>query len=354
MDEVRDSVAVSVPFAAGVAAAAFFGISGFSTVTASSSMGLCAILILYLAYPDARYPKILSSLLMVSLGILCYSTSIVTGAPSLPFQGILQESLCWLKGSISDLPFPHESTAPLLEALLTGDRSSLSPATTAAFRGSGASHILALSGLHLGMIYLIVSKVLSLLGNSRKAVAAGSLATIAVTGAYTLMTGAGPSITRAMLFILVNEVSKQQTSRKKKPSDAFWTALFIQLAIQPQVISTMGFQLSYLAVAGITFIFPKLDSWYPEGGLHKIWSAAALAISCQLTTAPLVWLRFHTFPKYFLLTNLLAMPLTEGLMACAVASVVLSGLGWTPLSLIRATDFLAEALQRLLETISSM
>jgi competence protein ComEC len=80
----------------------------------------------------------------------------------------------------------------------------------------------------------------------------------------------------------------------------------------------------------------------------------ALSISCQVFTAPLVWLRFRTFPKHFLLTNLLALPLTYFLMFSAVACLALSALGLCPAWLVWTVDVLAGALQYCLSIIADL
>jgi competence protein ComEC len=111
-------------------------------------------------------------------------------------------------------------------------------------------------------------------------------------------------------------------------------------------------------MAGIFLLYPRLEAWYPAGPridpLRRIWQAAALSISCQVFTGPLAWYRFHTFPPYFLLTNLLALPLTTILMGTAVATLLLQGLGCCPGFLLHATDALARTLVWMLGIISSM
>ena len=171
---------------------------------------------------------------------------------------------------------------------------------------------------------------------------------------FTLMTGAAPSLVRAFLFILINEILRI-SGRPRKASRVLCLALLVQLVLDPPVIRSLGFQLSYLAMAGIFLIYPSLDRWYPgKGPLQSIWHAAALSISCQLTTAPLVWFRFHTFPRYFLITNLLALPLTTCLMSAAVATVAWAGAGSCPQLLRKTTDVLCNALQRTLEIIAGL
>ena len=121
----------------------------------------------------------------------------------------------------------------------------------------------------------------------------------------------------------------------------------------------MGFQLSYLAMLGIFLLFPKLDAWFPSEGRRKgpvkwMWSSMALSISCQIFTAPLVWLHFRTFPKHFLLTNLIALPLTSFLMFGAVACLALSAFGICPAWLVWTVDTLAGTLQHCLSIIADL
>ena len=171
------------------------------------------------------------------------------------------------------------------------------------------------------------------------------------------MTGAGPSIMRAFLFILIGETLRL-LGRPRNAVRVLCLALFVQLVLDPEAIGELGFQLSYLAMAGIFLLYPVLEKWYPEGSarnpLRRIWQAAALSISCQVFTGPLAWYRFHTFPRFFLLTNLFAIPLTTCLMVTAVLTVALSAIGVCPAALIQATDLLCRALTEVLGLIASM
>ena len=172
-----------------------------------------------------------------------------------------------------------------------------------------------------------------------------------------LVKRASPSIVRAFLFIFLNETARI-ACRPRDPLRILTTALLFQLVITPSAITSTGFQLSYLAMAGIFLLYPVLDGWYPKGlrfdPVRKIWEAAALSISCQVFTGPLAWFRFHTFPTYFLLTNLFALPFTTLLMGSAVATLVLRGIHCCPGILVRATDWLCQALVWILQVISSM
>ena len=417
-DDASDLTALCLPFMAGVASGAALAGGGASGAAAGAALAAATGL---LAWLSQRRPSPLPfSLLFFVLGLFCFLSAglLPRGLDAGPLGRAAGRALSAMQRLIDAVPFRDEGTRPLITALLTGERSGLSAEATAAFRGSGASHILALSGLHLGVIYLIISRILSIFGNSIPARRIRSAATVLFSGFYTLATGAGPSIVRAFLFILIRETASVLPERRTSPARTLMSALTIQLALDPTVITSLGFQLSYLAMTGITILYPRLEAWYPpkdasastpsrspstpdndkgsdawnptkdtstpsrslstpdnnNGGpwhnfehimdvvqkttepvLRRIWQGAALAFSCQVFTAPLAWLRFHTFPKYFLLTNLLAMPLTSALMASSVAALALQGLPCgCPQWLASCCDTLAHTLLFTLNIISSL
>ena len=355
MAEAKSIESLSLFFTAGAAA---------GTLLAGPSAGAIAAVLL----PLAALPFFLREKLLKTnakaIGALFCATFLVLGmfcalsASMIPERGIpaLMESAAErLKNIIGGIPFRSPDTAPLLQALFTGDRSALSPELTQAFRRSGASHILALSGLHMGIIYMVFDRLSRVLGRSPAARYVRFAAMILAAGFFTIMTGASPSIVRAFLFILINEVLTL-TGRPRKAVRLLCLALLVQLVLQPEVISTLGFQLSYLAMGGIFILYPVMEKWYPEGRspLRWVWKSAALAISCQVFTAPLVWLRFHTFPRYFLLTNLMALPLTTVLMTAALVTIVLAAAGMAPEVLVSFTDWTCSLLTGTLGIIASL
>ena len=298
-------------------------------------------------------------LIFIIIGMLSYSeesTAVYRGNNILNKP---QQSAQILKEHIDSLPFRHEATKGLLKALFTGDRKDIDKDIKEAFRKSGASHILALSGMHLGLIYLILNKVLSILGHFPIAVLIKSMTVLTTTGYYVLMTGASDSIVRAYLFILINEFCRL-SGRKTFQLRTLLTAITIQLTFHPIAILSPGFQLSYCAMCGIYILFPKIQDWFPnsEDGrtnpVKKIWSLASLSISCQAFTAPIAWWHFKSFPQYFLITNLIAMPLTSLLMIVAIILIGISSIVTPPTFAITLVESLASTLIFCLKTISSL
>lgn len=432
MTETADIKPLALAFTFGAASGLLLSrISMHAAYISSATSLLAALTLTVITSADRRQAEIL--LLFLTAGVFCAATSTLTSLGAVAGKPLFAGLAADFRSMISSIPFPHEGTAPLVNALLTGDRSSLDSSVMNSFRDSGASHILALSGLHLGIIYGILLKVTSIFGKHPTIKTVRSLIIISLCGIYTLATGASPSLVRAFLFILVNETARL-THRSNNPLRVYCAALFIQTAINPQVISSTGFQLSYLAMAGIFLLYPALKKWYPqeeaagdmlvekgagltesdglegviidkdagrtesdglegvmidkdagltesdvlEGGMidkgccrasrcwtswmktivsaapRKIWDAAALTISCQVFTGPLAWWKFGTFPKYFLLTNLLSLPLTSAVMLLSVSTSVLFAIGICPDFLISLTDSSASLLLFIMKVISSM
>ena len=180
--------------------------------------------------------------------------------------------------------------------------------------------------------------------------------------AYCIATGAGPSLVRAFLFILIGETAAI-LHRENVPTLTLMAAMTVQLAIEPEVITSLGFQLSYLAMAGIMLVYPHLERIYPASEsafpgrfdpMRRIWQSAMLSISCQLFTGPLAWIRFHSFPKYFIITNLTALPLTSAVMLLSVCAIILSALGICPGILVRIDEYAVRTLVFCLKTIAEI
>ena len=319
----------------------------------------CAAAITVIFSSRVRIPHILTLFLL--LGILCSAGEGMRDGILEGWRiGLLDDWAEALKNLIDSLPMAHSESNALMKALVSGDRGSLSKATLDAFRAAGASHILALSGMHLGIIYMLLRRPLALLGGSTVSRVLSFALVIGAAGLFTAVTGAGASLVRAFLFILIAEIGKLMPERRSRLRNTYAAALTIQLALDPQVILNVGFQLSYLAMAGIVFLLPQMQKWYPEDGARRrsltarMWDTMALSLSCQIFTAPAVWYYFRSFPTYFLLTNLLAMPLTTAAMSTAVICLGLSALGVCPDILVQACDLLFQALIFTVSTIGGL
>ena len=196
----REIAGIALPFMAGVLITAHAEQSFCIDYQAVSiiSLGVTAMVLVWLLYRYRSADKDIawrekwsdSSIRSVvclgvfSCGVLSAATELFMGIewPSSRSEIMARQIQSGLQLAIDSIPFQSTDTGALIKALMTGDRSSLSAAVTSAFRASGASHILALSGLHLGIIYMIFSKLSGILGNGRNARRYRSLILILLCG----------------------------------------------------------------------------------------------------------------------------------------------------------------------------
>lgn len=365
----RETAGFALPFTAGVFLAVYSGYCLKLSLSPApiAAFAATALSLAGLLHPERRKSTkqwILIALAALCAGLVCGFTSAHISAGA-----ITSELEIWAEGwgmkmqeAIDRIPFEDKRCNAVAKALITGEKSDIPRDIVQTFRKSGASHILALSGLHLGIIYSIITRSLSILGNYQRLWIPRSLIIMTICGLYTLATGAGPSILRAFLFIALTEYGKL-THRNHTTGQILFAALIIQLTISPISVKSVGFQLSYAAIAGIAFILPWMKSLWPGNRYDDhfiarctrgIWDTCAMAISCQITTGPLVWFYFGSLPEYFMLTNLTAVPLTGIIIPAIIVTLVLSAAGICPALLIQVTEGMMSGLLGLLENIAAI
>jgi competence protein ComEC len=215
-------------------------------------------------------------------------------------------------------------------ALLLGQKESLSKEVKQAYSATGTQHILAVSGLHVGIIYSILLLPLTFFKQEGHALRKTYLfLVLGLIWIYALMTGFSPSVVRAVVMFSLVTLGQM---RKRKPS--IWNILafsaLLLLVLDPDIQADLGFQLSYLAVAGIVGLQPiLLRMWAPSNRvLDYFWQMATVTLAAQLITSPLTLHYFHTFPTYFLVANLLIVPLSYIILCAGVPFLLLA---WIPI-----------------------
>lgn len=250
---------------------------------------------------------------------------------------------------------PPGDELAILKALAIGDKSDISRSLRQVYREAGAMHLLALSGLHVGIIYGIATLALSFLGGSTAAKVFRSAVTLLFLWSYAVVSGLSPSICRAVVMITVYEISVFVTNGRDGLTSLAASALLITI-FSPEAPRNIGFQLSYSAVLAIHTIHPRLNALLDTKSrlLKAVWGSLSIAISCQATCGVLGWLYFGTFPRYFLLTNLLAVPLATVVMyliAVGIISSALPGLSGISAAFLEKT---LRLLNKVLEIISGL
>ena len=196
------------------------------------------------------------------------------------------------------------SNLAIAQALILGDKSLLDQETRNSFGATGAMHVLAVSGLHIGIItqlLLYLFQFSSKLITRRNAV----LITVLLLWIYALLTGFSPSVVRAVFMFSVLILS-QETGGNYAPINVLFFTAFILILFNPYVIYDIGFQLSYLAMLGIYTLYKPIAAWYITKNkiLNYLWQGSAIGFAAQAMTVPLTLYYFHQFPNYFALTNL--------------------------------------------------
>ena len=223
------------------------------------------------------------------------------------------------------------SEQAIVAAMALGDKSALTSEIRETYSISGASHVLALSGLHLGIIYFILSFVFVRL----RWVVAGQLLTLPLIWLFTLMVGFSPSVVRAATMLTVYGLVAL-FGRRSFSLNTLSLAAIVMLVARPLVLWDIGFQLSFMAVLGIIVFYRVFDKglWvltdkitagkvrkvrFVEIFLKWVLGLAAVSLSTQLMTTPLVMHYFGRFSMYFLLTNFVAIPLVTLILYLAAA-----------------------------------
>ena len=369
MTAEREITGFALAFAAGMTLAtllpSMFSSSFQHTVILSFSVtGICLTALLHPKHKELSNTTLLVLITLSALfcGAICAYTNDCTCTLVRPTENANHISNLGerLKALIGSIPFENRQTNAIANALICGDRSGLDVQTKEIFRLSGASHILALSGMHLGIIYGILKFIFLPLGNGRWTKVIRSVIIMGICSLYSVMTGAGASIVRALIFIILGETANL-CGRSRNTAGILPAAMIIQLVIFPEDIRDVGFQLSYAAMAGIAYIFPHMDRLWPVRysgliykGLRWVWTATCISIACQITTGPIAYFYFGTFPKYFILTNLLAIPLVTLTIPLTLAVTLLYGLGIYPDFAIWAVESLMHLLTSSLTIISSL
>ncbi len=194
---------------------------------------------------------------------------------------------------------------------------------------AGAMHILCVSGLHVGIIYLVISFLLGFLSNNKVNNIIKAILLLFSVWAYATITGLSPSVQRASLMLTVF-IFGNVLNRNRDTYNTLAISALILLIMDPQLIFNVGFQLSYAAVLGIvTFHQPIYKLIYIKNSVaDKIWSITVLSFAAQLATFPIATHYFHFFPPWFWLTNLFTFPLSFLIIATGLLFVLTS---WIPM-----------------------
>jgi competence protein ComEC len=220
---------------------------------------------------------------------------------------------------------PEEKS--VVEALVLGYRKDLSPDTLDYFASAGAMHVLAVSGLHVGLVYLLLCYLLFPLKKWKSGQIFYTLSVVLCLFFYALLTGFSPSVQRAT-FMFTFIVIGDNLNKRTNIFNSLAASAFVLMLINPWVVFELGFQLSYLAVVGIVVLQPMFGQIADPKNywVKKAWLLLTVSMAAQIATAPLSIHYFNQFPNLFWLSNFIVIPATWVILVSAFVFLACSAI----------------------------
>ena len=230
----------------------------------------------------------------------------------------------------------------IIQALLLGQRNDISEATYTNYKNAGAVHILAVSGLHIGIILLLLQFLLQPIERLPKGKNLKLIAIVLLLWGFALLAGFSASVVRATtMFSFV--AYALYLNRPNNMFNILALSMFaILLLINPMMIFKVGFQMSYAAVFTILWVYPLLQRfWLPENSVvRKIWQLLSVSIAAQIGVLPISLFYFHQFPGLFFISNLLIVPFLGLILSMGILVILLAALNTLPDFLVNIYDAL--------------
>ena len=242
---------------------------------------------------------------------------------------------------------PDDEQYAILAAMTLGDKSSLTHDLRETYSITGASHILALSGLHLGIIYLLLYR----LTFGRRRFWFSQTLIVLCIWAFAFLTGLSTSVVRSATMISIYALFAV-AGRRRSPVNLLCFTAIIMLLINPSSLYDIGFQLSFSAVLSILLWLPLIERFLPELYLVRhpfqriLYNMVGMSLAAQIGAAPFIAYHFGRFSTYFLLTNLFVIPMATIILYGALLVVVLPMLApallWVVALLNKALEWLSQ------------
>ncbi len=216
----------------------------------------------------------------------------------------------------------------IINALLLGQRQEISKDLLENYTNAGAIHILAISGLHIGILLILLSYIFKPLERFTYGKILKTVLVIFFLWGFAFFTGLSASVTRAVTMFTFISIG-QSFNRKQPVEYSLITSMLLLLLFNPLFLFDVGFQLSYIAVFGIVWIQPLiLQIWNPKswgrGGLYKFWQLTTVSLAAQISTLPISLYYFHQFPGLFILTNWVIVPSLGFILGIGILVIILA------------------------------
>lgn len=222
----------------------------------------------------------------------------------------------------------NPDAAAVASTLILGYKADLSNDVQQAYSKTGTIHVLSVSGAHVAIIYFLLQWILGFLTRYKYGKPVKMTVIIVLIWYYAMLTGFSPAVCRAAVMISMVIIGNT-FARYINMLNILALSAFLLLLYNPFFITDVGFQLSYLAVAGLIVFQPVVYQWltFKNKWVDKVWMACSVSIAAQVITFPLSAFYFHQFPVYFLVSNLLIVIPTMVIMYSGLCYLLFS---WVP------------------------
>lgn len=243
----------------------------------------------------------------------------------------------------------HKKELGIAEALLIGYANDVDKDLQQAYSNTGVVHIIAISGMHLALIYVLLVFIFSKLPYIKNHAWLQLFFVLSILWFFSLLTGASASVCRAALMFTFISVGKH-FNRTANVYNALAASALMLLVYDSGNLFDVGFQLSYLAVLSIVIFQKNIQAWFhfQNKWLQKVWELAAVSLSAQILTFPICIYYFHQFPNLFLVANMLAVPLSSVILYCLMSMVLLYKWALVAGCITKITVFLIACLNQII------
>jgi competence protein ComEC len=243
----------------------------------------------------------------------------------------------------------------VVSALLLGYTDKLDPDLMQSYASTGVLHVLSVSGMHVGVIFIVLNFLLAFLEKKKWGKFLRTILLLLFIWFYAAITGFSPAVNRAAAMITFVILGKSFGRFTNIYNTLAASALFL-LILDPLVVADLGFQLSYISVLGIVILQKPIHKlWSPANWLMKqVWLLVSVSLAAQLTTLPVSLFYFHQFPNYFLITNLLVVPFSNIIIYNAILVLMASPVGVIAMLLAKSLIFMIWCLNSIIEYIEHL
>ncbi len=284
--------------------------------------------------------------------VLGYEQLLYTHQNKPTIYGITSKLQTKIKTQLKKFNFKTDEFA-IINALLLGQRQDISAKVYASYKQAGVIHILAISGLHIGIILLVLSTLFKPLESIRQGKLLKAIVLICLLWAFAIVAGLSASVVRAVTMFSIVTVAINY----KRPTNIYNTLAFsivILLLLKPNFLFDVGFQLSYLAVFSIVTFQPMLYTlWAPKYRvLVYFWKLTTVTLAAQIGILPISLYYFHQFPGLFLISNLMIIPFLKVILIFGIIVILLALVSKLPAVLVTLYGYFISSMNNVINWVA--